>query len=126
MVATEKMVQDLTNWMPLMMTIALGAGFAFNILAPNYHLNSLSPDSQIPLRFWPDNQLDLSTGARAEPSFLLSLEPACTVCRMPHSSHLSALPYPQLLIRASALTNYEFRWSVHGVVLGALWLLRSV
>lgn len=52
------MISDLAKWLPLMLTITMGAALCFNILAPNYHM-APAPG---PFHLFPDLSLDLSVG----------------------------------------------------------------
>ena len=65
MVCIEKMIGDLLNWLPLMLTITLGAALGFNILAPSYSVDGSPP----PLQPIPDLYLDLSAGGPFMASF---------------------------------------------------------
>lgn len=57
-VCAEKMISDLAHWLPLMITVTIGAALGFNILAPNYHLDP-APGPFNPI---PSLSLDLATG----------------------------------------------------------------
>ena len=48
----------MSNWLPLMLSVTLGAALGFNILAPNYHLDP-APGPFHPIAFL---TLDLSVG----------------------------------------------------------------
>ncbi|KAL1520819.1 hypothetical protein AB1Y20_022381 [Prymnesium parvum] len=58
MVCAECMISDLAKWLPLMLTVTMGAALGFNILAPNYHLE----DAPGPFHLIPSLSLDLSVG----------------------------------------------------------------
>ena len=59
------MLNDLANWLPLMLTITVGFAFGFNLLAPNYSLEGgdgpLFPNAAL--------ALDLSVGGPFMASF---------------------------------------------------------